>query len=122
MERPGKPKRRAMRLIFVLCGMAQSALAQLVPYAKARVHANDYHERSAIWPAAAVVLWGLNPPHANHGALASRYGCKRLIQTAAGAIFLGVSGCFWLFRWRLCQRLSRYRSFWNDGFILKVSL
>jgi hypothetical protein len=41
MERPGKPERRATRLIFLFCGMAQSAWAALVPYAKARVHAND---------------------------------------------------------------------------------
>ena len=41
MTQPGASERRATRLIFLLCGMAHSSWAPLVPYAKARVHAND---------------------------------------------------------------------------------
>jgi len=40
---PGASERQATRLIVLLCGMAQSSWAPLVPYAKARVHANDQH-------------------------------------------------------------------------------
>jgi fucose permease len=86
MERPGKPERRATRLIFLLCGMAQSAWAPLVPYAKARVHANDQQFGLLLLCFGAGSI--LSMP--TMGALASRYGCKRLIQIAAGAIFLGL--------------------------------
>jgi MFS family permease len=83
---PGIPQRRATRLIFLLCGMAQSAWAPLVPYAKARVHANDQHFGLLLLCFGAGSL--LSMP--TMGALASRYGCKRLIQCSAGAIFLGL--------------------------------
>ena len=43
MTQPGASERRATRLIFLLCGMAHSSWAPLVPYVKARVHANDQH-------------------------------------------------------------------------------
>jgi hypothetical protein len=43
MTKPGASERRATRLIFLLCGMAHSSWAPLVPYAKARVHANDQY-------------------------------------------------------------------------------
>jgi predicted MFS family arabinose efflux permease len=66
--------------------MAQSSWAPLVPYAKARVHANDHHFGLLLLCFGAGSL--LSMP--TMGALASRYGCKRLIQFAAGAIFLGL--------------------------------
>jgi hypothetical protein len=63
MERSGKPERRATRLIFLSCGMAQSAWTPLVPYAKARVHANDQQLGVLL-----LCFWGgLDPLHANHG-------------------------------------------------------
>ena len=83
---PGALERRATRLIFLLCGMAQSSWAPLVPYAKARVHANDQHFGLLLLCFGAGSL--LSMP--TMGALANRYGCKRLIQFAAGAIFLGL--------------------------------
>jgi hypothetical protein len=37
------------------------------------------------------VFWsGVHVINAGHGGLVSRYGCKRLIQSSAGAIFLGL--------------------------------
>jgi MFS family permease len=86
MEVPGKPERRATRLIFLLCGMAQSAWAPLVPYAKARVHANDQQFGLLLLCFGAGSI--LSMP--TMGTLAGRYGCKRLIQIAAGSIFVGL--------------------------------
>ena len=86
MTQPGASERRATRLIFLLCGMAQSSWAPLVPYAKARVHANDQHFGILLLCFGAGSI--LSMP--TMGALASRYGCKRLIQFSAGAIFLGL--------------------------------
>ncbi len=86
MTKPGVSERRATRLIFLLCGMAQSSWAPLVPYAKARVHANDQHFGLLLLCFGAGSI--LSMPAM--GALASRYGCKRLIEFSAGAIFLGL--------------------------------
>jgi MFS family permease len=86
MTQPGASERRATRLIFLLCGMAHSSWAPLVPYAKARVHANDQHFGLLLLCFGAGSI--LSMP--TMGALASRYGCKRLIQFSAGAIFLGL--------------------------------
>jgi MFS family permease len=86
MIKPGTSERRATRLIFLLCGMAQSSWAPLVPYAKARVHANDEHFGLLLLCFGAGSL--LSMP--TMGALASRYGCKRLVQVSSGAIFLGL--------------------------------
>ena len=86
MTKPGIPARRSTRLIFLLCGMAQSAWAPLVPYAKAHVHANDEHFGLLLLCFGAGSL--LTMP--TMGALTSRYGCKRLIQLSAGAIFLSL--------------------------------
>src|SRR5580704_9877713 len=85
MTKSGGPERRATRLVFVLCGMAHSSWAPLVPCAKARVS----RERSVFRPSLVVFWSGVDAINAGHGALVSRYGCKRLIQFSAGAIFLG---------------------------------
>lgn len=66
--------------------MAQSSWAPLVPYAKARVHANDQHFGLLLLCFGAGSI--LSMP--TMGALAHRYGCKRLIQLSAVAIFLGL--------------------------------
>lgn len=87
MAQPDGTARRATRLIFLLCGMAQSSWAPLVPYAKARVHANDQQFGLLLLCFGAGSL--LSMP--TMGALVSRYGCKRLIQISAGAIFLGLA-------------------------------
>lgn len=86
MEIPGPSARRATRLIFLLCGIAQSAWAPLVPYAKARVHANDRQFGLLL------LCFGLGSilSMPTMGVLTSRYGCKRLIQISAGAIFLSL--------------------------------
>jgi MFS family permease len=86
MRPTGALERRATRLIFLLCGMAHSAWAPLVPYAKARVHANDQHFGLLLLCFGAGSM--LSMP--TMGGLVSRYGCKRLIQFSAGAIFLGL--------------------------------
>jgi MFS family permease len=86
MTQLGASERRATRLIFLLCGMAHSAWAPLVPYAKARVHANDQHFGLLLLCFGAGSLVSMP----TMGALASSYGCKRLIQFSAGAIFLGL--------------------------------
>jgi fucose permease len=86
MIQPGAPERRATRLIFLLCGMAQSSWAPLVPYAKARVHANDQHFGILLLCFGAGSM--LSMPAM--GRLVSRYGCKRLVEFSAGAIFLGL--------------------------------
>jgi MFS family permease len=66
--------------------MAQSSWAPLVPYAKARVHANDQHFGLLLLCFGAGSI--LSMP--TMGALAHRYGCKRLIQFSAATIFLGI--------------------------------
>ena len=86
MTKPGASERRATRLIFLLCGMAHSSWAPLVPYAKARVHANDQYFGLLLLCFGAGSL--LSMP--TMGALVGRCGCKRLIQFSAGAIFLGL--------------------------------
>ena len=86
MTQPGASERRATRLIFLLCGMAHSSWAPLVPYAKARVHANDQQFGILLLCFGAGSI--LSMPMM--GALANRYGCKRLIQLSAVAIFLGL--------------------------------
>jgi MFS family permease len=86
MTKSSVSERRATRLVFLLCGMAQSSWAPLVPYAKARVHANDQHFGLLLLCFGAGSI--LSMP--TMGALVSRYGCKRLIQFSAGAIFLGL--------------------------------
>ena len=86
MTQPGASERRATRLIFLLCGMAHSSWAPLVPYAKARVHANDQHFGLLLLCFGAGSI--LSMPAM--GALANRYGCKRPIQFSAVAIFLGL--------------------------------
>jgi MFS family permease len=84
-----RPERRATRLVFLLCGMAQSAWAPLVPYAKARVHANDQQFGLLLLCFGAGSI--LSMP--TMGSLASRHGCKRLTQIAACSIFVGLVAC-----------------------------
>jgi MFS family permease len=67
--------------------MAQSAWAPFVPYAKTRVQANNQPFGLLLLCFGAGSI--LSMP--TMGALASRYGCKRLIQIAADAIFLGLA-------------------------------
>ena len=86
MKKYGSLERRATRSVFLLCGMAQSAWAPLVPYAKARVHVNDRQFGLLLLCFGVGSL--LSMPVI--GRLASRYGCRRLIQMAAGAIFIGL--------------------------------
>jgi MFS family permease len=86
MTKPGASERRATRLIFLLCGMAHSSWAPLVPYAKARVHANDQQFGLLLLCFGAGSI--LSMPAM--GALASRYGCKRLIELSVGSTFLGL--------------------------------
>jgi MFS family permease len=80
---PGKTaaQQRATLLIFLLIGIAQAAWAPLVPYAKARVHANDQQFGLLL------LCFGLGSivSMPAMGALAGRFGCKQLIQiTGAG--------------------------------------
>jgi MFS family permease len=86
LKKPNASARRATRLIFLLCGMAQSSWAPLVPYAKARVHANNQQFGLLLLCFGAGSI--LSMPAM--GALAGRYGCKRLIELSVGATFLGL--------------------------------
>ena len=70
----------------LLCGMAHSAWAPFVPYAKTRVQANDQPFGLLLLCFGAGSILSMPTMRA----LASRYGCKGLIQIAAGAIFLGL--------------------------------
>jgi MFS family permease len=85
-QRTGASEKRATRLIFLLCGIGQSAWAPLVPYAKARVHANDQEFGLLL------LCFGVGSivSMPSTGALTSRYGCKTLIQIAACAVCLAL--------------------------------
>jgi MFS family permease len=83
---PGKTaaQQRATLLIFLLIGIAQAAWAPLVPYAKARVHANDQQFGLLLL----CFGFGSIVSMPAMGALAGRFGCKPLIQiTGAGVAF-----------------------------------
>src|ERR1700722_1708601 len=86
MTESGSPERGATRLIFLVCGMGQSSWAPLVPYAKARILANDQHLGLLLLCFGAGSM--LSMPAM--GTIVGRYGCKRLIQCSAAAIFLGL--------------------------------
>ena len=75
----GKPERVATRLIFLLCGIGQSAWAPLVPFAKARVHANDQQFGLLLLCFGAGSIVSMPAM----GTLTSRFGCKRLILVSA---------------------------------------
>jgi predicted MFS family arabinose efflux permease len=82
----GYPERGATRLIFLMCGMALSSWAPLVSYAKARILANDQDLglRLLCFGAGSMLSMPVM------GTIVGRYGCKRLIQCSAAAIFLGL--------------------------------
>jgi MFS family permease len=83
-----RPQQRATLLIFLLIGIAQAAWAPLVPYAKARVHANDQQFGLLL------LCFGLGSilSMPTMGALAGRFGCKLLIQITAVGASLGLLG------------------------------
>jgi predicted MFS family arabinose efflux permease len=86
MTESGSPERGATRLIFLVCGMAQSSWAPLVPYAKARILANDQDLGLLLLCLGARSM--LSMPAM--GTIVGRYGCKRLIQCSAASILLGL--------------------------------
>ena len=83
-----RTQQRATLLIFLLVGAVQAAWAPLVPYAKARVHANDQQFGLLL------LCFGLGSilSMPTMGALAGRYGCKPLIQITAVGASLGLLG------------------------------
>jgi MFS family permease len=96
---PGKTEaqQRATLLIFLLIGIAQAAWAPLVPYAKARVHAND--QQFGLW----LLCFGLGSivSMPAMGALAGRFGCKQLIQitgvgVAVSLLCVAIAPTAWL--------------------------
>ncbi len=84
----GKPERWSTRLIFLICGTGQSAWAPLVPFAKARVQANDQQFGILL------LCFGVGSIVAMPamGMLTSRFGCKRPIQIAALGVCLALCG------------------------------
>jgi MFS family permease len=86
---PDRPERRSDAPSFlVMWDGPQSAWAPLVPYAKARVHANDQQFGLLLLCFGAGSI--LSMP--TMGSLASRHGCKLLTQIAACSIFVGLVG------------------------------
>lgn len=83
-----RTQQRATLLIFLLVGIAQAAWAPLVPYAKARVHANDQQFGLLL------LCFGLGSilSMPAMGALAGRFGSKPLIQITAVGVSLGLLG------------------------------
>jgi predicted MFS family arabinose efflux permease len=67
--------------------MAQSSWAPLVPFAKAHIHANDQLFGLLLLCFGAGSMSSMPAV----GAIVGRYGCKRLIQCSAAAIFLGLA-------------------------------
>jgi MFS family permease len=96
---PGKTaaQQRATLLVFLLVGIAQAAWAPLVPYAKARVHANDQQFGLLL------LCFGLGSivSMPAMGALAGRFGCKQLIQitgvgVAVSLLCVAIAPTAWL--------------------------
>src|ERR1700677_2342663 len=83
---PGTPAQYSTRAIFFLAGVGLSAWAPLVPYAKARLNLNEAQLGLLLLCLGVGSI--TNMPLA--GALASRVGCRRIIQIStlcmAGAL------------------------------------
>lgn len=76
---PGRPAQRATRVAFFIAGFGLAAWAPLVPYAKARLGANDATLGVLLLclGAGSIVAMPLA------GALATRFGCRRVIWAAS---------------------------------------
>ena len=79
---PGKPEQLSTRLIFFLAGAAMSAWAPLVPFAKARVHA-DAQTLGVVLLCLGAGSIATMPFTA---AMASRFGCRGVVTAAAAVL------------------------------------
>jgi MFS family permease len=88
IDPPGTAQIWATRLVFLFCGIAQAGWAPLVPFAKARVHANDQQfGLLLLWFGAGSII-----AMPVMGALAGRFGPKQLIRITALCCALGLIG------------------------------
>jgi MFS family permease len=83
---PGQAERVSTRLLFFIIGLGGAAWAPLVPFAKARNHLNEGQLGLLLLCLGVGSL--LSMPLA--GALAARYGCRRVIVTATGLLCLAL--------------------------------
>jgi MFS family permease len=82
----GKAERISTRLLFFVIGLGGAAWAPLVPFAKARNHLNEGQLGLLLLCLGVGSL--LSMPLA--GALAARYGCRRVIVVATGLLCLAL--------------------------------
>jgi MFS family permease len=83
---PGQAERVSTRLLFFIIGLGGAAWAPLVPFAKARNHLNEGQLGLLLLCLGVGSL--LSMPLA--GALAARYGCRRVIVVATGLLCLAL--------------------------------
>ncbi len=79
---PGVPEQRATRIVFFITGFGNSAWAALVPFAKARAGVSD----GALGLLLLCLGIGSIVTMPVSGALASRFGCRRVMVAAALAV------------------------------------
>jgi MFS family permease len=84
----GRLRERATKFVFLACGITAAAWAPLVPYAKARVHANDQQFGLLL------LCFGLGSivTMPVMGRLAGRWGCRRLIHVTAATAAVALLG------------------------------
>lgn len=83
---PGAPEQRSTRLIFFVAGLAMSAWAPLVPFAKARVGADDATLGFVLLCLGA----GSIATMPFTAALAARFGCRALVGAACAVLCVAI--------------------------------
>ena len=81
---PGQPEQRSTRMVFFIAGLGVAAWAPLVPFAKARSGLGDGALGLLLLCLGAGSIIAMAPA----GALAARFGCRRVLIAAAGMICL----------------------------------
>ena len=88
MHSIGPPQRRATRLVFLTAGLAMAAWAPLVPYAKARLGLTEGTLGLLLLCLGAGSLLAMPLT----GALAARFGCRRVILASGALLSLALPG------------------------------
>ncbi|MDC8759524.1 MFS transporter [Janthinobacterium fluminis] len=84
----GPPQRRATRLVFLAAGLAMAAWAPLVPYAKVRLGLSEGTLGLLLLCLGAGSLLAMPLT----GALAARFGCRRVILASGALLSLALPG------------------------------